>query len=95
MVDDLGDVLETVETLSAKWRLLSVKLGIKESSLNTIHQNNAGDVESCLYKALVEWLKMNYDHQRHGRPSWRRLAEAVRRLDYTVFEDIVKEHGSE
>jgi len=35
---------------------------------------------------------MNYDHGRHGRPSWRKLAKAVKSLDYTIFERIAKDH---
>ena len=93
-IDDLGDVLDEVETLSSKWRLLSVKLRIKESSLDVIERNYPSDVRSCLYRALGEWLKLNYNHQRHGKPTWRRLAEAVKSLDCALFEDIAKRHMS-
>ena len=94
-IDDMGDVLEAVETLSSKWRLLCVRLGIRESSLDIIQRNHPHDVESCLYDALREWLKCNYDYQRHGRPSWRRLAKVVRKMDCALFEAIVKDHKSE
>ena len=87
-LDDLGDVLDAVETLSSKWRLLSTKLRIRETSLDLIEHNHPKDAKTCLYKALGEWLRLNYDHQRHGRPSWRRLAEAVKTLDYTLFEKL-------
>ena len=91
--DDLGDVLDTVEPLSAKWRLLSTKLRLKESALDVIEHNHPGDARTCLYMALGEWLRLNYDIQKHGRPSWRRLAEAVRNLDFGLFEKIVKTHS--
>lgn len=91
-VDDLRDILDVVEPLSARWRLFSSKLRLKESTLDVIERNNPKDVETCLYKALGEWLKLNYDHQRHGMPSWRRLAEAVHKMDYKLFERIVKSH---
>ena len=84
----MGDVLDAVETLSPQWRFLSTKLRIRETSLDLIEHNHPGDAKTCLYKALGEWLRLNYDHQRHGRPSWRRLAEAVKTLDYTLFEKL-------
>ena len=90
--DDLGDVLDAVEALASKWRRLSTKLRLKESTLDVIECNNPGDVDGCLHKALGEWLKLNYDHQRHGRPSWRRLAEAVSSLDYALSEKIATTH---
>ena len=94
-IDDLPDVLDAVESsLSAKWKRLSTKLGIKTSSIDVIKSDNPGDAKACLYDALVDWLKMNYDHQRHGRPSWERLAKAVKSLDSALFEQIVKEHPS-
>lgn len=67
-----------------------MKLHITESSLE---QNNPRDVRLCLYKAIGEWLNLNYNHQRHGRPSWRRLAEAVRTLNYAIFETIIKKYS--
>ena len=71
-IDDLGD---DPEHLASKWRRLCTK---KE---NVIECNNP-DVGGCLHKALGEWLWLNYDHQKHGRPSWRRLAVAVSSLHY-------------
>lgn len=92
MINDVGDVLDAVETLSSKWRLLSTKLRIKESTLDTIQQNNPKDVQTCLREALVEWLKLNYDYQKHGKPSWRRIVEAARSLDCGLSERIAATH---
>ena len=86
-------MLDAVETISAKWSLLCTKLGVKQSSLDLIRRNYLGDAKMCLYEALGEWLRLNYDHQRHGRPSWRRLAEAVKSLDYRLYEQIAKTWG--
>ena len=91
-IDDLLDVLDAVESLSGKWKMLSTKLGIKTSSIDVIEHNHPGDVKACLYDALVDWLKMNYDHQRHERPSWERLAKAVKSLDSGLFEQINMQH---
>ena len=93
-IDDLGDVLDAVESLSSQWKRLSTKLRIRSSSLDTIQQNHPGDADMCLYEAMEEWLKMNYDHQRRGRPSWRRLVEAVKSLDCGLSQRIVDTHIS-
>ena len=29
---------------------------------------------------------MNYNHQKYGRPTWKRLAKAVGELDYRLFK---------
>ena len=79
--DDLGDVVDAVEPLASKWRRLSTKLRLRQSTLDVIERNNPGDMHGCLHKAMAEWLKLNYDHLRHGKPSWKRLAEATSSLD--------------
>ena len=84
--------MDAVESLASKWRRLCTKLRLKESILDVIEHNNPGDVDDCLHRALGEWLKLNYDHQKHGRPSWRRLAEAVSSLDYALSEKIAMMH---
>ena len=37
---------------------------------------------------------MNYNQQKYGRPTWKRLAKAVGELDYRLFKQIVKKHQS-
>ena len=91
--NDMKHVLNAVEKLSAKWRLFSVELGIEESTLDLIEHDHSGNAKMCLYNVLREWLKLNYDVEMHGRPSWRRLAEAVKSLDRTLFEKIATEHS--
>ena len=79
------DILETVQALSDRWRYLAVKLGIRQATIDSIK-------DDCLHKALVEWLRMNYNYVKHERPSWKRLAEAVKDLDGRLFESIAKDH---
>ncbi len=60
--------------------------------MNTIEAEHSKDVARCLQRAIEEWLRLNYDYERNGVPSWRMLAKAVRKLDGSVFERIVSEH---
>ena len=83
-----------MEKLSPKWDLFAIKLGLRNHAVENI-QENCSDVMSRLFKALKEWLKLNYNHQKYGRPSWQRLAEAVRGLDYGLFEEIARKHAGE
>ena len=83
-----------MEDLSPKWNLLAIKLRLKIHTIENIQQKY-GDGLNSLTEALKEWLKLNYNHERYGRPSWQRLAEAVRSLDYGLFEEIARNHGGE
>ena len=93
--DDHGEVMDTVEILSAQWRQLSNKLRLKVAALNRIEQNYPRDCMMCLDMALLEWLNLNYDYSKYGKPSWKRLAEGVKELNYELFERIAREHPSD
>ena len=90
--DDLAQVLGAIETISSEWILLFTKLGLKINTLSNIASEYHGDNKMCLNKALIEWLKLNYDHKTHGRPSWKKLAEVVKSHDYSLFETIANRH---
>ena len=93
-IDDIGDVFDEVENLSPKWNLLATKLRLRNHAVENIQQKYSDGMNS-LNEVLKEWLKLNYNHQKYGRPSWRRLAEAVRSLDYGLFEKIARNHAGE
>ena len=93
-IDDIGDVFDEVENLSPKWNLLATKLRLRNHAVENI-QLKYSDGMNSLNETLKEWLKLNYNHQKYGRPSWRRLAEAVWSLDYRLFEEIVRNHAGE
>ena len=71
--------------------VLATKLGLRYSVLERIESDHQG-VIMRLFQALLQWLKLNYDHDRHGKPSWRRLAEAVKPLDHALFEKIANKY---
>ena len=64
-IDDEGGVLDRVEPLSARWRQLATKLRLKESALDVIERDHPGDARTCLHMAMGEWLRLNYDLQKH------------------------------
>ena len=91
-ISDLGDVFDAVEILSAKWEVLATKLRIQQHTVEAIKKNNPGDVDVCLNIMLGQWLKLKYDYQKYGRPSWRIVAKSVQRMDPGLFEEIARDH---
>ncbi len=73
---------------TGRWRTLATNLRLKDSSMNTIKADNSNDVVWCLQLALTDWLKLNYNYERNGKPSWKKLAKAMRPLDGNIFEKI-------
>ena len=59
--------------------------------METIAGDNK-DSNECLRLAMIKWLKLNYNWERNGVPSWRMLAKAIRQLDGGLFNKIAQEH---
>lgn len=81
-----------VQALASNWKQFYIKLSLPLHKLEIIEKNHPNDVEGCLMKSLVEWLKLNYDHDKHGIPSWKMLAKAAKNLNGSVFNEIFKKH---
>ena len=54
-----------------------MSLGLTLGDLNAIKFQNESNVRFALTKVLSIWLQQNYDVQRHGHPTWRKLVAAV------------------
>ncbi len=91
-IDDLANVIESVYTLAGQWRTITTNLHLRSGSMDVIESDNIHSSVRCLQLANIDWMKLNYNHERNGRPSWRMLAKAIRRLDGRIFQKIVLEH---
>jgi hypothetical protein len=87
--------------LAYKWRDLCCFLGLPPDILATIEKDHPHNAMGSLQDGLTHWLKMNYDTDMHGPPSWRKLVEAVDNpaggRDHALALKIAKdlEHKSE
>ncbi len=84
------EVLADFDT--GRWRTLATNLRLRIPSLDTIETNNRSDVVRCLQLALTDWLRLNYNYEKHGKPSWKKLAKAMRTVNGNIFEKIVTEY---
>ncbi len=92
--NNLGDIMEMLRGLdmNSRWRTIATRLRLRSDSMNTIAANNNNDVERCFQLAITDWLKLNYNHQENGRPSWRKLAKAIHDIDGRFLERFTQGH---
>lgn len=74
--DDLKTLRRELEGVAPHWRAIGIDLGIRVGKLDAIETEVSGSMER-LTSMLILWLKWDYDHKRHGEPSWRKLVEVV------------------
>ena len=92
--DDLRDVKRALTTLNARWKDIGIGVGLKSGQLN-----NLGNPDECLFHVITNWLKRNYNTEKFGPPTWRRLVEVVADEsggnDRALAGKIAREHPTE
>ena len=84
-------MLDEVIDLAGRWTSMCTALRLKASAEDTIasqYFHNHGD---CLKAVLRKWLRKEYDTEKHGLPTWRKLVEAVAKPAGGNNPDLAKE----
>ena len=78
--NDCYAIVKELEQVAHKWHNLGLALGLSPSTLENIKmvKGQTADVYELLTNIILEWLKMNHDIDKFGKPTWRRIVEAVR-----------------
>ena len=80
------------KSLAAKWRELSIYLGLSCDVIGNIKGSGDNSYYHCWSEALNQWIRQNYDTERYGVPSWRSLLRAVAEVDKLMFRKLAKKH---
>ena len=63
--------------VAARFYALGCALGLPTSTLNKFQYDNPRDSERALEQVINAWLAQQYNTERFGVPSWKRLVSAV------------------
>ena len=83
--------MSTLKPLESKWRDIGCILGMLPSTIDSISTDHS-QCGPCLSEVIKHWLQLNYDTNKFGQPSWRKLAEAVSGLDKRLFYSLARDH---
>ncbi len=75
--DDFLDVIEELTPIKSKWRSIGAGLRLKPGKLDEIEAKRHGAPTECLLDVVSSWLNKEYNWQRFGEPTWRRIVEVV------------------
>ena len=91
ILDDLSEVM-------ADCYKIGTCLHLKQSYLDGIKRKNIDFVEA-MTEIIRNWLKLNYNYQRFGKPTWKALVDAVKSPNggnnTALAEKIAKRHRGE
>ena len=87
--NDYHNVFDSVRSLSADWRKIGVGLGITFNRLRAI-ESNRKEVDEMLLDMIATWLER--DSETQPEPTWRKLCEAVGKINRGRAKVIAQEH---
>ena len=73
---------------TTKWYNLGLQLGIKDTELDVIEENNPKDIDTCKRKMFKAWLRIT------PSPSYQQLVEALQTVgEISEADHLCKKHG--
>ena len=75
-IGDLFTVCSELVPVAHKWKKIGLALRLDPNLLNRIEARK-NDAEDNLSDVVEEWLKMSYNTEKFGDPSWKLLVDAV------------------
>ena len=70
-------VYREVLALAINWMNVGLMLGLQHSYLKEIRTAYHESPRECLKEALAQWLKQEYDVDRNGLPTWKKMVEVA------------------
>ena len=93
--EDHLEIVQELSPIACKWRKIGFALGLSANTLDNI-QHRYHDLDDQLRSMVSEWLKKNYNFERHGVPTWDKLVGAVGRRvggrDSSLAQRIAERH---
>ena len=89
----VAEIVHYLQDLASKFLDVGVALRLPYGKLKEIEYNHSRSCRSALSEVIYEWVKLSYDTQTFGMPTWRMLVEAVADLSgFQLCVQIANEH---
>ena len=84
---DLLSILRALKHF-VDWEELGLELGLLQTTLDEILQEQKGKIRACKRAMLTAWLQWKDNVQQKGLPSWKRLLKALRQINPALAAKI-------
>ena len=74
---DLIEVIEALDGVESKYYSIGLALRLRASDLDNIRANHGRNVREAMEQVLKSWLNLNYNDEKFGMPTWRKVVEAA------------------
>ena len=84
-----------LKTVTGDWQAICKRLHVKAGRIREFSNNFGHDSGRCMDSAIADWLSLNYNHAKFGKPTWRKVAESVVTANQKLFLRVASEHTVE
>ena len=91
-LDDIQEVVKDLKTIARHYGQLAMELKLRAYTKEEIEDRHEGKHWNGLYDVLSEWLRWNYDHERHGTPNRAWIVEAVNSINSQLASELKKNY---
>ena len=90
---DANHVFMAIKNKAAVYNHIGRYFGLAPSTIESIKENHPGDNAGALQDVINTWIRQDYNTERFGLPSWRKVVEAISNQgDNLQAKKIAKSH---
>lgn len=90
--DKVTDILKELSGLESEFESLAMRLHLPFKTLKIIKTDYYSSTRSAFVQVITEWVILNYNHTKFGKPSWKSLVKAVDFMDHKRAKQIATKH---
>ena len=91
--DNFHDIYQELACLKAHYYQLGIHLGLPASELESIRVENIQNLDRALTQMLLLWLRQQYNVAKFGCPTWKRLVQAIEKINPALARTIASSHA--
>lgn len=85
-------VFKAIRKKAAKYPEVGRGFGLAPDKMESIRENNPGNNSGALQDVITTWVRQDFNTERFGLPSWRKVVEVISRFDNLLAKKIAKDH---
>ena len=81
-----------IKKKTGKYAEIGRGFGLAPSTIESIQENHPGDNSGALQDVIKTWVRQEFNTEKFGLPSWRKVVEIIGGFDKLLAKKIAKDH---
>ena len=90
--EEANTVFKAIQGKAGKYADIGRGFGLAPSTIENIQENHPGDSSEALVEVIKTWIRQDFNTDKYGVPSWRKVVEVIGGFDKLLAKRIAKAH---